>query len=119
MITKSNNLYVRSYNFSVGVVNLVKSFPAKPIYWTFSDQLVRSATSIGANLHESKSASSKKDFINFQHIALKSAHETNYWLSLLKDTNLVSEKEISFAIVDVVELIRMITSSLKKLKLNG
>jgi len=57
----------------------------KRVYWTVTDQLIRSATSIGANIIEGKSASSKKDFIRYYEIAFKSANETKYWLGLLRD----------------------------------
>ena len=64
---------------------LFRSFPSERIYWIISDQLLRSATSIGANIIEAKAASSKKDFIRFYEISLKSANETKYWLCLLRD----------------------------------
>ena len=66
----------RSYSFSVKMIKLVETFPEKRIYWIISDQLLRSATSIGANIFEAKSASSKRDFIKYYEIALKSANET-------------------------------------------
>ena len=75
----------RCYRFSIAVIRLTRYLPETRVYWTVTDQLIRSATSIGANIIEGKSASSKRDFIRFYEIALKSANETNYWLGLLRD----------------------------------
>ena len=66
-------------------IQLTKDLPEKRVFWSISDQLVRSATSIGANIIEGKSASSKRDFIRYHEIALKSANETKYWLGLMRD----------------------------------
>ncbi len=88
------NLRYRSYQFSLNVINFVSGFPNKRVYWIFGDQLLRAATSIGANIVEAKAASSKRDFIKYYEIALKSANETKYWLYLLKDGNLVPEKKL-------------------------
>lgn len=88
---KSNTRY-RAYHFSLAIINLVRSFPEKRLYWILSDQLLRAATSIGANLIEAKSSSSKKDFIKFYQIGLKSANETKYWLCLIRDNKLVGYK---------------------------
>jgi four helix bundle protein len=79
-------------------------------------QLLRSGTSIGANVAESQEASSKKDFINKLSIALKEARETDYWLKLLKKSLLINEKEFISLIKDCDELIRLLVSIIKKLK---
>jgi four helix bundle protein len=71
-----NEFRERCYKYSITVTKLINDLPEKRVYWTLSDQLLRSATSIGANIVEAKSASSKKDYIKFYEIALKSAHET-------------------------------------------
>lgn len=88
---KSQNAKIKSdirkrcYLFSLDVINFLDRLDVKRIYFSITDQLLRSTTSIGANIIEAKSASSKKDFINFYQIALKSANETKYWLCLLRD----------------------------------
>jgi len=76
------------------------------------DQLLRSATSIGANVVEGKAGSSKKDFKNFYTIALKSVNETKYWLCLVRDTNIVNvEKDkIVELIAEADELSKIIAS---------
>jgi len=94
----------------------INNFPNNHIYWIFSDQLLRSATSIGANIIEAKSSSSKKDFIRFYEIALKSANETEYWLLLLKDSKLIKDGKLPSLLNDVREISKMLGSSLLTLK---
>src|SRR3989338_7830744 len=84
----------RAYQFSLSIIKFASRFPEKRVYWIIGDQLLRSATSIGANLIEAKSSSSRKDFIKFYVIALKSSNETRYWLSLLRDSNLVNDSNL-------------------------
>lgn len=112
---KTNTRY-RAYQFSLSIINLVKDFPRTKIFMIFTDQLLRSATSIGANLIEAKSSSSKRDFIRFYEIALKSCNETIYWLCLLRDGKLVEEKKLKPLIDEVVEVSKMVGSSLLTLK---
>jgi four helix bundle protein len=75
----------RVYRFSVSVVKFVNKIDSKRINISLMDQTIRSATSIGANLIEARAAHSKKDFIKFYEIALKSSNETKYWFCLLRD----------------------------------
>jgi four helix bundle protein len=112
---KSNVRY-RSYLFSLEIIKTIIDFPEKRLYWIFGDQLIRAATSIGANLIEAKSSSSKKDFIKFYEIALKSENETEYRLCLLRDSGLVEEVKINSLLKEVREIGRMIGSSLLTLK---
>jgi len=79
------DLKKRCYSFSLQIIQLIETLNVKRVYISITDQLLRSATSIGANIFEAKSASSKRDFINFYQIALKSANETKYWLCLVSD----------------------------------
>lgn len=110
------NLRYRSYQFSLQTINLVKSFPEKKIYWIMEDQLLRAATSVGANLIEAKSSSSRRDFIKYYEIALKSANETEYWLNLLSDSQLVKSKYLDLLVIEIKEISRMIASSIITLK---
>ena len=80
------------------------------------DQLVRSSTSIGANVVEGSSGSSKKDWIKFLIIALKSANETKYWLCLIRDTMQVSKEEINKLIIEAEEISKIIASIIVKSK---
>jgi len=113
---KSKNIKHRAYKFSLEIINLVKDFPRSKAYLVFLDQLLRSATSIGANLIEAKSSSSKRDFIKFYQIALKSCNETIYWLYLLKDSKLVDPSKITPLIDEATEIGKMIGSSILTLK---
>jgi four helix bundle protein len=83
----------RCYQFSKEIVLFISTAKYDRIYFSIFDQLLRSATSIGANIVEAKSGSSLKDFKNFYTIALKSSNETKYWLCLIRDTVLINEKD--------------------------
>lgn len=113
---KSKNIRKRAYSFSLEIIRLVKKFPRDKIYSIFTDQLLRSATSIGANLIEAKGSSSKKDFIRFYEIALKSCNETIYWLYLLRDSKLININKIEPLIKEATEIGKMIGASLITLK---
>jgi four helix bundle protein len=111
-----NEFMERCYRFSVAVITLTKNLPEKRIYWTVSDQLIRSATSIGANIIEGKSASSKRDFIKYYEIALKSANETKYWLGLLRDALDADKHEIGILMKETSELAKILAASLLTMK---
>ncbi len=100
----------------MNIIKFASELPEKRIYWIISDQLVRASTSIGANIIEAQAASSRKDFTNFYHIALKSALETKYWLSLLKDTTSINDEKIKLFLKEADELAKMLGASLLTLK---
>ena len=79
-------------------------------------QLIRSSTSIGANIVEAKSGSSRKDFTNFYLIALKSANETKYWICLLRDSFKINDKEISNLLNECNEISKILGASIFKLR---
>ena len=89
---KENKLAELSMNFSVDIINLVKNLKADH-ETIISNQIGRSATSIGANIHEAQYAQGKKDFISKLEIALKEANETGYWLELLYRTSYIDEQK--------------------------
>lgn len=110
-----DNFKKRLIKFSLDIISLCDSFPNKRKFWIIADQLIRAATSIGANITEAKSSSSRKDYIKFFQIALKSANETDYWLILVKE--LVADKEtINKLAGELNEISRIIASSLLTLK---
>jgi len=76
----------RLIEFSLDIIKLCYNISRDGYLRIILNQLIRSATSIGANIAEAKSSSSKKDYLNYFQIALKSANETNYWLILLKES---------------------------------
>lgn len=78
-----------------------------------SRQCLRSGTAIGALVSEAKFAQSELDFLNKMYIALKEANETCYWLSLMKDTNTISEDEYNDIAPDAIELVKMLSSTTK------
>lgn len=116
ILNLKSNIRYRAYKFSLSIIYLVKEFPEKRIYWILSDQLLRAATSIGANIIEAKSSSSKRDFIRFYEISLKSANETEYWLYLLKDSQLVPQEKIDPLLNEIKEISKMLAASLLTLK---
>ncbi len=81
-----------------------------------SKQILRSGTSIGANIAESESASSKNDFINKLYIALKECSETIYWLELLNETEFISKEQFDSINADCMELYKMLMSIIKTSK---
>ncbi|MFH1838298.1 MAG: four helix bundle protein [Candidatus Kuenenbacteria bacterium] len=111
-----SNIKYRAYYFSLEVIKFVAEFPNEKLYWIISDQLLRSSTSVGANLVEAKSSSSKKDFIKYYEIALKSANETKYWLCLLRDGTKINKDKISKLLQEIEEISKMLGSSLLTLK---
>jgi four helix bundle protein len=110
-------LIKRTYAFSISVIRLLKRNRAQDfIFLTISKQLIRSATSIGANVVEAQGSSTRKDFTNFIYYALKSANETRYWLGLLRDEFDMNKKEISEVLKEAQELSKILGSTIKSLK---
>ena len=106
----------RCYRFSLDILSLIDTLPNKRSSWVISDQLIRSATSIGANLVEGKSASSRLEFKKFYEIALKSANETRYWLGLLRDANLADVAKVNLLLQEATELSNMLATGVINLK---
>ena len=106
----------RAFIFARKVIVLVDDFPNKRAAWIIADQLLRAATSIGANIIEAQAASSKRDFINFLNHALKSANETKFWLALTKDVAPEKLNEINALLSEVDELAKILGSSIATLK---
>lgn len=90
---KENLLIDLSKQFAVDVVNLCTEIKENRKSNVLLNQLLRSGTSIGANIHEANYAASKADFINKFQIALKECYETDYWLDLFRKTNMIDEAE--------------------------
>lgn len=113
---KPYNIKIRCFIFSKDVVGFVSSCKYERVFHSLFDQLVRSATSIGANVVEGSSGSSKKDWIKFLIIALKSANETKYWLCLIRDTMNVSLDDINKLIIEAEEISKILASIILKSK---
>ena len=113
---KDNVVQAKSFDFAVRIVNLYKHLTADKKEFVLSKQLLRSGTSIGANISETENAQSKADFVSKMNIALKEANETQYWLKLLQATDYLSDKEFESINADVAELIAVLTSICKTTK---
>ena len=113
----SENLVLElSMQFAVEIVNLCETLKGKN---SLTNQLLRSGTSIGANIHEANYASSKGDFIAKMQIALKECHETEYWLKLFAKTNIISGEEYSKLSNDSGKIRRILISSINTAKSNA
>jgi four helix bundle protein len=106
----------RVIKFSLEVLKFYEQMKGKRMIWPIIDQLIRSATSIGANVIEAKSSSSKRDYLRFFEIALKSANETKYWLILVKESQPEFKLEIEQLLKEVDEISRIIGASVLTLK---
>jgi four helix bundle protein len=113
---RKTELKYRCYHFSISIIKLIKDLPNEKVYWIMSDQLLRSATSIGANVIEAQAASSKRDFTKFFEISLKSANETKYWLGLFRDAIKINPEKINPLLHEAEELSKMLGSSVLTLK---
>ena len=115
-VNSKTDLRYRSYQFSIQIIHFINVLPNQRVYWIIADQLLRCACSIGANIIEAKSSSSRRDFIRFYEIALKSSNETKYWLGLLKDATQADKKIPESLLQEVEEISRMLGSSVMTLK---
>ncbi len=106
----------KSFSFAVRIVKLCKHLRSTKKEYTLSKQLLRSGTSIGANVAEAQQAQSRADFISKLSIALKEAVETNYWLRLLQATDYLNDVEFRSIHSDCCELERMLTAIIKSSK---
>ncbi len=107
-----NIIKTKSYDFALAIVRLYKAMLERNEY-VISKQLVRSGTSIGANVEEALAAQSRRDFISKMAISSKEARETNYWLRLLRDSNLCPNLDLHNLIRESEELIRILTAIVK------
>ena len=110
------NLKHRAYQYSIKIIEFIDTLPKNTCIEIIGKQLLRSATSIGANIVEAKGASSKKDFTNFFSHALKSANESLYWLGLLRDAKKINNAQLEYLLSETKELANMLGSSLLTLK---
>jgi four helix bundle protein len=112
-----NNIALeKSRKFAIRVYNLYKYLCEEKHEFTLAKQLLRSGTSIGANLTEAQYSVSKKEFLVKATISLKECAETEYWLDLLKETHLLSPAEHNSIINDCKSLLRLLIASIKTLK---
>ena len=104
----------KSFDFAVRVVNMYKHLTVNKNEYILSKQLLKSGTSIGANVSEAQKAQSKAYFHTKMTIALKEANETYYWLRLLYKTDFLTSKEFSSIETDIKEIVAILTSVCRK-----
>ena len=109
------DLCERTFQFAPGIVNLCQMLLKKPgIGQTIGKQLLRSGTSIGANIEEGQAAQRRADFISKYSITRKEARKTHYWLRLLAESQIVSLNQVDGLLTESNELIAILTSIIKK-----
>ena len=111
-----NVIEEKSFHFAVRIVKLNQYLRIKKKEYILSKQLLRSGTSIGANVAESQQAQSRADFISKLEIALKETTETKYWLRLMKETGYLSESEFESIFSDCAELEKILVRIIKSTK---
>jgi four helix bundle protein len=102
----------------LSIIKYIQSIEVKRLYYSVFDQLLRSSTSIGANVIEGKSAHSKKDFIKFYEIALKSANETKYWLMLIEKGLNINKEGTKKLYTEADEISKILATIIIKTKSN-
>ncbi|SNR16786.1 four helix bundle protein [Tenacibaculum jejuense] len=113
---RDNIIQIKSYEFAVKIVKLYQQLSKERKEFVLSKQLLRSGTSIGANIEEAIGGQSRKDFYAKLTIAYKEAREANYWIRLLKDTDYLKETEATPFLKDSEELLRIIGSIQKTVR---
>ena len=118
MDSRENILRNKSYKFALRIVQLYKYLAGKKKGFVLSKQILRSGTSIGANITEGNQAQSKPDFIHKLSIAHKESFETEYWICLLRDGEFITEIQAESLLEDCREIQKILTSSIKTAKNN-
>ncbi len=108
----------KSYKFALKIIKLVNILPKNTSGLVISKQIMRSGTSIGANVEEAQGGSSKKDFTNKMTISKKEARETRYWLRLIKDSALLKHAQVEELLNECDEIVKILTAIVKTSKEN-
>ncbi len=116
---KENKIVAKSYKFAIRIVKLYQYLCKTQNEYILSKQIVRSGTSIGANIEEGIAGQSRNDFAAKFQISLKEARETRYWLRLLRDTDYLDDKLAESLIIDAEEIIKMLIAILKTTRQNA
>ena len=116
---KDNVIIDKTLEFSIRIVNMYKYLCKEQSEFVLSKQLLRSGTSIGANVREEEHAQSKADFLNKNNIALKEANETCYWLELLHRTEYITTTMYDSIFADCEEILKILISIVKTSKQNN
>jgi four helix bundle protein len=108
----------RTFKFGVKIINIARLLPRDSVGIVISKQIIRSGTSVGANVEEAQDAISRKEFIRCMNIGLKEARETFYWLRIILKSNLLLKIKLDVIMVENIEIIKILTAIIKKSKLN-
>lgn len=114
-----NPLVELSHQFAVSIVNICSLINERGKSNALVNQFIRCGTSIGANIHKANYASSKADFINKLQIALKECYETEYWIGIFKDTDMITEEEYKHLYSKCSKIRIMLISSINTAKGNN
>ncbi len=115
---KDNLIKIKSFDFALRIIKLYKYITEEKREYILSKQLLRSGTSIGANIREAEHAESKADFIHKLSISLKEANETEYWLELLFKSKFITDNEFESISKDISEILKLLISIIKTSKKN-
>lgn len=115
---RGKDILDRTFKFGVRIIRMGNSLPKTPAGFALASQIIRSGTSIGANLQEAQSGVSKKDFVHSIQIALKEARETKFWIELVTESSLLPAAKTRLLIDESDQLIRILTIIVKHAKIN-
>lgn len=116
---KENKLVELSKNFAIDIINICTQIKENKKAGVLVNQLIRSGTSIGANIHEANYASSKADFINKFQISLKECYETDYWLEIFKETGIITEEQYAYLNINCSKIRKLLIASINTAKVRG
>ena len=116
MKNKIYNLKNRTYIYALEIIKFLEILPRDYVSQTIGRQLLRSATSIGANIIEAQVLSSRKDFSNFYRHSLKSSNESKFWLALLKDSNKAPADKVEPVLAETNEIANILAASILTIK---
>ena len=109
-MNEGNIILQKGYSFALRIIKLYKFLSTEKKEFVLSKQILKSGTSIGANINEALSSESKKDFVHKLGIALKESRETSYWLNLLKDSEYITDQQFNELATECNALIRILSS---------
>ena len=110
--------HIKTKAFAVRIIRFYKYLSEEKHEYVLAKQILRAGTSIGANVRESYSAQSRADFINKLNIALKEADETQYWLEIFLESEIITQSEYDSLYTDLKEICALLASSIKTITIN-
>ena len=114
MNEKPYDIQQRTFLFGLNIIRISEHLPLSQVGKILCNQLVRSETSIGANMEEVTAASSKQDFIYKANISLREARETNYWLRIIKESRIINSPQVDELVTESLELMKILSAIVSK-----